>query len=182
MKKCKVCGEPFTPSFTSFQKTCTKTECLVAFGRGERTRIYKAQRKEARKNRSYYLKKVQVEFNKFIRNRDSAEPCISCQRHHSGQYHAGHYRSVGGHSSILRYHESNCHKQCMPCNTHLSGNLVEFRVNLLVKIGADKVEWLEGPHPPFKYTIDDLQALLTKYKTLNKNSPTVDDWVKKNEE
>tara|TARA_R110000751_G_C13517498_1_gene452361 strand:- start:325 stop:573 length:249 start_codon:yes stop_codon:yes gene_type:complete len=76
--------------------------------------------------------------------------------------------SVGGHSSVLRYNEDNCHKQCQPCNTHLSGNLVEFRVNLIVKIGLDRVEWLEGPHDPIKYTIEDLQALLKKYQILNK--------------
>ena len=167
-KKCKVCKEPFTPLFTSFQITCNETECLVAFGKRERTRIYKAERRKSKQDRPYYLKRVQVEFNKYIRNRDSLEPCISCQRHHSGQYHAGHYMSVGGHSSVLRYNEDNCHKQCQPCNTHLSGNLVEFRVNLIVKIGLDQVEWLEGPHNPIKYTIEDLQALLKKYQILNK--------------
>ena len=61
-------------------------------------------------------------------------------------------------------HEDNCHKQCAPCNTHLSGNLVLYRVNLIERIGLHRVEWLEGPHSPLKLSIDDLRAIRDTYR------------------
>ncbi len=166
-KKCKVCGEKFTPTFTSFQKTCNETQCLVSFGQGEKVRVQKAEAREFKRDRPYYLKRVQTEFNKYIRSRDKGQPCISCQRYHDGQYHAGHYRSVGAHPE-LRFVEDNCNLQCSVCNNHRSGNLSPYRVNLIAKIGLARVEWLEGPHDPMKYTVEDLQSLLKKYQSLNK--------------
>ncbi len=166
-KKCKVCGEKFTPTFTSFQKTCNATQCLVAFGKTERTRINRKETRESKRDRSYWMRRCQTEFNKYIRNRDKKDPCISCNRHHDGQYHAGHYKTVGGHPA-LRFEEDNCHKQCSVCNNYKSGNLSEYRSNLLIKIGLERVEWLEGPHDPVKYTIEDLQEMLSKYQSLNK--------------
>lgn len=65
-------------------------------------------------------------------------------------------------------HPDNCHKQCAPCNTHLSGNLVLYRVNLINKIGLDRVEWLEGPHEPLKLTVTDIKAIRDKYRALAK--------------
>jgi len=171
-KKCKICGETFTPKFTSFQKTCNATECLVAFGKKERTRIQKSEVREAKRDRSYWMRRCQTEFNKFIRQRDHKDPCISCQRHHQGQYHAGHYMSVGGHSAILRFDEQNAHKQCSVCNNYKSGNLAEYRPNLIKKIGLEAVKRLEGPQDPKKYTIDELKDLLSIYQAKNK------EWVK----
>lgn len=76
--------------------------------------------------------------------------------------------SVGGHSSELRFDEDNTHKQCSVCNNHKSGNLAEYRPNLINKIGKEAVERLEGPHDPKKYTIDELQELLSIYQAKNK--------------
>ena len=166
-KKCKVCGSKFTPQFTSFQKTCNETQCLIAFGKAERLRLNRKEARESKRDRPYWMKRCQTEFNKYIRNRDSKDPCISCNRHHDGQYHAGHYKTVGGHPA-LRFCEDNCHKQCSVCNNYKSGNLSEYRSNLLIKIGLERVEWLEGPHDPVKYTIEDLQEMLSKYQSLNK--------------
>jgi hypothetical protein len=172
-KKCKVCKEPFAPTFSSFQKTCNSVECLVDFGKLESARLNKreirqAKKKAREKDRSHWLKRVQVEFNKYIRSRDHRDPCISCKRHHTGQYHAGHYMSVGGHSSALRFDEQNTHKQCSVCNNYKSGNLAEYRPNLINKIGLDSVERLEGPHNPKKYSIDELKDLLSIYQAKNK--------------
>ena len=46
---------------------------------------------------------------------------------------------------------------------HLSGNAVLYRRALVELIGVEKVEWLEGPHEPKKYTIDDLKAIKAEY-------------------
>jgi hypothetical protein len=45
---------------------------------------------------------------------------------------------------------------------------VEYRPNLIVKIGLEEVERLEGPHDPKKYTIDELRELLSVYQAKNK--------------
>lgn len=72
------------------------------------------------------------------------------------------YLSVGS-SPALRFEELNVWKQCAPCNNHLSGNAVLYRRALVELIGPEKVEWLEGPHQPKKYTIDDLKAIKAEY-------------------
>jgi len=63
----------------------------------------------------------------------------------------------------MRYMEANIHKQCAPCNNHLSGNIVLYRIGLIAKIGLDAVEKLEGPHAPQKYTVDQLREIKATY-------------------
>jgi hypothetical protein len=121
------------------------------------------KRKLKDEDRSFQLKKTQQIFNKYIRIRDRDDPCISCGRHHSGQYHAGHYRTVGANPE-LRFHEWNCHKQCSACNNHLSGNLVNYRISLIDKLGSEHVQMMEGHHPAKRYTIDNLKTIQRWYK------------------
>ena len=168
--KCKVCGQPFVKTFSSTQKVCSP-ECAIKLARDnaqkaqERAEKKKQRERKAKlKSRSEWLKEAQSAFNKFIRLRDKNEPCISCGRYHQGQYHAGHYRSVGA-CPELRFCELNVHKQCAPCNDHKSGNIIEYRINLINKIGVDKVAWLERQdHEPKKYTIEDCKAIIKYYK------------------
>lgn len=120
-------------------------------------------KKEKLKTKGEHLREAQAAFNAFIRLRDAQEPCISCGKYHTGQYHAGHYRSVGS-APELRFEESNVYKQCAPCNNHLSGNLINYRANLVNKIGLAKVEWLEGKHEPKRYTIEQIQDIKAHYR------------------
>ena len=171
MKKCKIRKTRFEPKYTSFQKTCNQIACIATFGKQEAEKLRKAKdrsRKKAHKEESkaYWLKRVQTEFNRFIRNRDERDPCISCQKPVTGQAHAGHYRSVGAHPE-LRFDEKNCHRQCAQCNNWKSGNLTEYRSNLIKKIGLEEVERLEGSQKPRNYTIPELRELLEKYKASN---------------
>ena len=129
----------------------------------KKARVEHKEAKERIKSRGDHARDAQTEFNRFIRLRDSSLPCISCGRHHQGQYHAGHYRTVGGNPE-LRFDEVNCHKQCSVCNNHKSGNIVEYRINLVSRIGLSQLEWLEGPHQAKKYTIEELKAIKIKYK------------------
>lgn len=120
-------------------------------------------RKEAIKTRADYARESQKAFNDWTRARDAEKPCISCGRHHTGQWHAGHFLSRGARPE-LAYEPDNCHKQCAPCNTHLSGNVALYRVNLVKLIGLERVEWLEGPHPAKHYSVDDLKEIKATYK------------------
>lgn len=119
-------------------------------------------KKEKLKTRSEWLADLQKVFNQYIRKRDEGNGCISCGTT-SGQMHAGHYRSVGA-APELRFEELNVHVQCATCNNYLSGNLIEYRINLVKKIGSEKVEWLEGSHDPQKLTIQEIKEKIKEYK------------------
>jgi len=120
-------------------------------------------RKEKLKSRADHLKDTQQTFNAWVRERDAELPCISCGRHHQGKYDAGHYRTVGS-NPALRFEPLNCHRQCSPCNTQLSGNIVNYRIALVTRIGAEAVDWLEGPHEAKKYTVEELKAMTADYR------------------
>lgn len=120
-------------------------------------------RKEKLKSRAEHLKDTQIAFNAWVRERDAELPCISCGRHHQGKYDAGHYRTVGS-NPALRFEPLNCHRQCSPCNTQLSGNIVNYRIALVARIGAEAVDWLEGPHEAKKYTVEELKAMTADYR------------------
>ena len=126
-------------------------------------RIINKERKENLKTLREWLDDAQKEFNKFIRLRDKAAPCISCNRHHQGQYHAGHYRTTAA-ASQLRFNEDNCHKQCAPCNNHKSGNITEYRINLVKKIGQADVEALENNNKTKRYTKEEANEIKLKYR------------------
>ena len=163
-KKCKICKNTFEP--VRFAQIVCGISCAIEHSRALTEKKKAKEHKEAKaklKSRAEYLKETQAVFNKYIRIRDDALPCISCGRQHQGQYHAGHYRTVGA-APELRFNELNVNKQCAPCNNHLSGNLVEYRRGLVAKIGIDKVEWLEGKHEAKKYTIDEIQAIKKEYQ------------------
>jgi 5-methylcytosine-specific restriction endonuclease McrA len=123
------------------------------------------QRKQRLKTRQEWLKDAQTVFNKFIRLRDQGLSCVSCGRPDGNdhQRHASHYKSRGAHPE-LALNEFNCHASCATCNNFLSGNLVPYRVELIKRIGLDKVEWLEGKHEPLKLTIDEIKELIAEYK------------------
>lgn len=172
-KKCsvKTCRASFVPR-QSFQTWCSP-DCAVVIARGKQEKKRKAMatierreikvRKEKLKNRADHLKDTQQAFNAWVRARDAALPCVSCGRHHGGQYHAGHYRTVGANPE-LRFEPLNAWKQCAPCNNHLSGNLINYRISLLQRIGEEKVAWLEGTHKAKKYTIEELKAMTADYR------------------
>jgi len=122
-----------------------------------------AARKFAIKSKSDHLKDAQHVFNAYIRTRDYNLPCISCGRFHDGKWDAGHYLAVSSHPE-LRFNDLNTHKQCQPCNRHLSGNQIEFRRGLILKVGVEEVEKLEGPHKPIKLYIDEILEVKRIYR------------------
>ena len=164
-RKCKNCGDPFTQS-RPMQDACNY-RCAIELARSRREERERKQRRERKRNlagRQDWIKKAQQAFNAWIRYRDRTLPCISCGRYHDGQWHAGHYRTTKA-QPALRFHELNAHRQCQPCNTHLSGDLVRYRVNLLDKIGADAMEFLERDHGTKRWTIEELKGITDEYRS-----------------
>ncbi len=108
------------------------------------------------------------EFASYIRERDrqAGHDCISSGRPldwTGNQVDAGHYRSRGA-ASHLRYHEDNCHAQSKHDNRHLGGNIVQYRINLIARIGLARVEALECTNEPRKWTHDELRAIRDEYR------------------
>ena len=169
MPRCKHCKTTFTPKHFN-QKNCMETdECVGAFlsdltkANNTKWRKEKKERKEALKTRSEWMQDLQDVFNTFIRTRDKDKPCISCGTF-TGKMNAGHYKSVGG-SPELRFNELNVHKQCEYCNTHLSANLIEYRIGLVKRIGVEQVEFLERKdHAPLKITVDEIKEQIKVYR------------------
>lgn len=171
--KCKRCHIIFKPT-VFLQKFCkTNNECLTAeamyllekkkeVDRKKRAKETKVK-KESLMTLSDWIKIAQVTFNTYIRLRDKDQPCISCQRHHKGQYHAGHYRTAAA-APQLRFNEFNVSKQCSACNNYKSGNITEYRINLVKKIGVYEVEKLEQDNSVKKYSIQEIQNITRFYK------------------
>lgn len=167
--KPKLCRAPgcevqFTPR-ASFQKACSP-KCALVLVRLDKQRQVRREKRAGRvklRTVSDWTKLAQAEFNRFIRERDKALPCISCGRSTGAKRNAGHYLSAGSHPE-LRFNEDNCNGQCEHCNSWKSGNAVSYRVALVHKIGLGRVEALEGPHEPKRYRIDELIAIRDEYR------------------
>ena len=176
-KTCRICHEEFLPRSTT-AKVC-RYECALILANqiADRETRKKAlqERSETRrlkeklKSRGQWLRECQVVFNAWIRKRDEGLPCISSGRT-TGKMNAGHYRSVGS-APELRFEPLNCHVQSEKDNSYLSGNLINYRINLIKKIGIEKVEWLESKHEPKKYTIQELKEIKAYYKSKLKGMP-----------
>lgn len=123
--------------------------------------------KERIKPKGQYMREAQASFNAWVRLRDAALGCVSCDKPAawSGQWHASHFRSVGS-SPEHRFNPANVHKACSVCNNHLSGNILGFTPELIRRIGAEAVEILLGPCEPKRYTIEDLKAIKAHYRAL----------------
>lgn len=108
------------------------------------------------------LAKCQIVFNRFIRERDQHKGCISCG---ATVEQAGHYYSQGHHSA-LRFNEVNTNGQCVRCNYHLSGNLINYRRGLQLRYSQLELDLLDsiGTRTPVrKWSRIELNELIKKY-------------------
>ena len=177
-RTCPICSTKYTPR-SSLQKVCHNYKCAIAFNkqrdaenaaREQRKRDKEArakwrERKAEVKPLKHWEDLTQRVVNDYIRERDRDLPCISCGTWTTVQWEAGHFRSRGK-ASHLRYHEDNIHAQCHQCNVHLSGNQQQYRINLIAKIGAERVEALENNNTPHRYTREELDAIRKRYRAL----------------
>lgn len=170
-KKCRNpdCREWFHP-FNSLDRACS-VPCAIVVGNMDEAKRQRKENKRAKeklKTKGAWTKEAQQAFNAYIRERDYDKPCISCGTYNptpsrGGHWDCGHYRSTGANPE-LRFCELNVAKQCKRCNSHLSGNIANFRIGLRERIGDEALEWLEGPHEPARYTIEDLKAIRDEYR------------------
>ena len=127
-------------------------------------KLKKLKQKKKQLSVSELKKKVQRVVNAYVRQRDSHLLCISCQKRPITE--AGHFWPQGS-KGALRYHLDNINGQCVTCNHHLHGNLLEYRLNLIKKIGKERVDWLDEHHNDIKkWTREELEELHTQYSLL----------------
>lgn len=170
-KVCQNCKRKFTPDLPgaiACSESCAIAHAVSVNGKARKVAQVKDRRETKDKlaklkTRGQWQAEAQASVNAFVRLRDAHLPCVSCGRHHEGQWHAGHYRSVGSAPHLRFDVERNLHRQCQPCNTHLHGNLVLYRQELIRRIGLAVVESLEADQAPRNYTVDDLQAMKAEY-------------------
>ncbi len=148
-----------------------KDECVRAFvaeAKEKQWKQTKTRMKADLETVQDIVKAAQMVFNKYIRERDKDELCISCKQKPKKE-NAGHFWNANNHWNV-RFDEDNVHLQCERCNSFLSGNLIEYRTNLLTKIGAEKFNQLEArARVTRKFTKDELKEIIKTYKNKIKN-------------
>ncbi len=96
--------------------------------------------KYEKRSTAWLKKKAQEVFNRWIRERDKDQSCISCGSPNTSD--ASHFYS-SGHYKHMTFNEDNCHLACRKCNYFLAGNLIEYRKRLEQKIGAERLKALD---------------------------------------
>lgn len=165
-RTCKICKTKFQPQYSSVQMTCS-IPCAIEYSKRQKDQKWKKKKKEIKeklKTKSDYFKEVQKVFNEFIRLRDKDKPCISSGKPLLGKYDAGHYFPAGSYKNIA-LDEDNCHGQTVHDNRDKHGNLAEYKIGLIKRIGLERFQALEARRLVERhYTIPELIELKEYYK------------------
>ena len=71
---------------------------------------------------------------------------------------------MGGHKAVT-FDEDNVHGQCVYCNQHLHGNLLNYQIGIQKRIGAERLLFLmEKANETRKFTRDELKEIISVYK------------------
>ncbi len=190
-KSCKACGSIF-PQYKSTEVVCS-IKCAVDYQKlpkqqekiakqakkreAKEFNAFKENHKQKHKSLTEYESEAKKEFQRWIRERDADQPCISCGNYNTDDWAGGHYHPAGIYSGVI-FNELNCHKQCNShCNKFLGGNLIEYRKHLSVKIGEDnlvKLEQLANDTRKYKWTREQLIEIKERYSNPYSHKKTFD--------
>ena len=165
-RKCKYCRSLFDP-ITFLQKNCFDPGCVTEWIQETKQKTWqkkKAKLKAELMTLSDYLKLAQQLVNKYINLRDNGLACISCDKPITGRVNASHFWNANNHYNV-RFNEDNIHSSCINCNQFLSGNLLEYRSRLILKIGIERFNTLEAESKKTrKFTTEELKEIIKEYK------------------
>jgi len=165
MPRCKNCKEKFEAKHFN-QKYCLKEDCVRVWVETAKTKNWKNTKKKMKAELmtlSDYMKIAQQVFNRYIRERDKHKLCVSCEKPLGAKFDAGHYYSTK-HKSVT-FNEDNVHGQCVTCNQHKHGNLLNYQIGIQKRIGAEKLlELYVKAHETKKYTIPEIKEIIATYK------------------
>ena len=114
------------------------------------------------------LVRAELVFNRWIRKRDSHSDntfkCISCGLWKSiKEADCGHFFPKT--YAATRFHEDNCHSECISCNRIDPDHLLGYAINLKVKIGTERFENLNTYRKAnHKWDRSELMDIIEKYK------------------
>jgi len=187
-KKCKHCKDYFeaTTMIKNNAGTYCSSDCmieniknvipkLIDKGAKIKERAIRVRHKAAAKKlrtRTEWYNLLQIEVNKYVRNRDVNEPCCTCGTTNPNiKYDAGHCFTRAARPD-LRFNLTNIHKQCsVKCNQHGSGMRHEYQLFITSKYGSNHFEWLNGYHRPLSKEFPhwpDIEKEIQRYRKLNK--------------
>lgn len=165
-RKCRECKKPIENPRNSMQVACSMrcAQALAAKKQAAKRKAETRKMKEELMTHSEWLKMLQVAFNTYIRKRDQHKGCISCGKPLTSKFDAGHFYSVGAHPE-LRFDEDNCFGQCVTCNQHKHGNLLEYAECLPQRIGIDRVEALKARRGQInKLSVLEIKEKIKEYR------------------
>lgn len=166
-KTCKVCRTRFVALYSTLQPVCSNVHCVLEFAKLNKHKKEKRELKAMRervKSISHWRRDLQQVFNQFIRLRDAKKGCVSCGKPLLAKYDAGHFYSVGSYPN-LRFTETNCFGQCVECNQHKHGNLLEYRERILQRITQDELdELVRRKDLPLRLTLPEIKEQIQHYK------------------
>ncbi|MBE5213256.1 recombination protein NinG [Pectobacterium sp. A535-S3-A17] len=171
-RKCKTCGEKFTPQFANIRWCCPEHGAQYAIQLREKEKQRQQQKKQkadqaawrerkaAVKPLSHWIGMTQRAVNDWRRESllAAGDCCISCGTREAFAWHAGHYRTTAA-ASHLRFEPDNLWLQCHTCNVHKSGNIEAYRISLVERIGEDRVQELESNNSSHRWAREELDKI-----------------------
>jgi hypothetical protein len=165
MPKCKNCKQPFE-QVRFLQKYCLQEECVKIWVDEIKNAAWKKKKQQWKVDNqklSDLIQAAQIVFNQYIRLRDAGSVCISCQKP-AKKENAGHYWNTAYHQAV-RFDEDNVHLQCEHCNNSKHGDLANYQVHLIAKIGQERFDLLKArAKETRKFTRDEVQEIIKHYK------------------
>jgi Bacteriophage Lambda NinG protein len=165
-RKCKNCFNVFEKQ-RSLQYCCSMI-CAIEHQKKMKKKLELSDWKKRKENIKESLQTLsdlkrilQDDINRLVRMIDYDQLCISSQRRPIKR-NAGHYYSVGAHPE-LRYNLLNIFLQSEHDNSHLSGNLLQYRENVKLLFGKkflSELESLPSVHKSINLTKDDIKEFI----------------------
>lgn len=142
-KTCKNCSKKFEPS-RPLQSVCS-SRCAYEYTLKLKEKKAKEDVKRMAANletTSELRQTLQTLINKIVRQIDYGQPCISCGIV-KAQMQAGHFwhKSKNGERAVT-FHLFNLWGQCVYCNMHQGGNLLNYSRGIVKNFGAETLQFM----------------------------------------
>lgn len=169
-KKCKGCGEKYTPE-RPLQQVCGFACAIQLKKKQEILKAQKEKRDWYTENKTIgnWKQELQKLVNSIVRAIDFGQPCIATDNT-QGKMNAGHYISVGSNDTI-RFNLHNIHIQSEHSNTHKSGDTIRYQDGIVRVYGQEYLDYMNSLKglKPIKLSVDDIKEAIKKCKAILKN-------------
>lgn len=149
-KKCKICKQPFVPTYSTLQPTCTEPKCIIEYSRQVREKKEAKEWKERKAKAKVELyprenkNDLQRDINKLSKMIDArfGYKCICCDRKYGKQIDAAHYQSVGS-NSTARFNLHNIHSADSYCNNHSNTHISGYYDGLIQRYDKEYADYIK---------------------------------------